>query len=87
MNYTEIVMPLILAYADDIILVSGSLNMLETVFKELRSARLEINDNKCNILIREPGNEAPIPPNIVLNGVNIQVVTIMKYLGIYITSE
>lgn len=50
LNYKTIVLPLILAYADDLVIVCDSLPTLETIFRELttalRKVGLEINEKE-----------------------------------------
>lgn len=82
--------PSILAYADDIIVVCESLSLLDTIFKELilelRGVGLEMNQNECAIIIRDPQSTVTPPPRVLLNNIPIEVVSIMRYLGIYLTS-
>lgn len=62
LSMLNIKMPLILAYADDIIILSDNIPQLEAVFRaltvELRTIGLEVNDHKCSLLIREPCAES-----------------------------
>lgn len=51
-------LPLLLVDADGIVITSDSVNALEVVLKELvpelRSIGLEINDEKCSVLMKDP---------------------------------
>lgn len=84
-------LPIILAYADDIILVTNNLSACTSIFRaleeELKLIGLSINENKCSILLRDPsGIELPLQPTVDINGHNIPSVPTMRYLGIYIAS-
>lgn len=85
-------MPLLLAYADDIVVISDSINSLDRVFSELISelvsVGLEVNESKCEVLIRDPGRDSEgVSDTLCLAGRNVRVVPVIKYLGIYISSD
>lgn len=88
LNYPQIVLPMLLAYADDIIITSDSVSTLETIFSELIAVGLEINEKKCSILVRDPCEYSNLPGDyIILNSKQIRRVTMLKYLGIYMSSS
>ena len=83
-------LPLILAYADDIVLITRNVATIEPILAELvnslREVGLEINPNKCTTLIRDP-NSSFIPPSVLtLSGVTFKRVEHMRYLGTYLSS-
>lgn len=91
-SMVNLLLPLILAYADDIILLSDSLTSIEIILveleRELRSIGLTVNEKKCSIMLRDPVQVMPpIDGSVRLNGKDILVVSIMRYLGIYISSD
>lgn len=85
-------LPFLLAYADDIIILADSIRSIEHIVpileQELKSIGLSINTKKCDILQRDPiGCDPPLDKNIRINGNDINVVSTMKYLGIYISND
>lgn len=64
---------------------------MERVFVELEKEldiELSVNITKCNILLRDPLHCVPALDDFVtLNGKKIKVVNILKYLGIYLSSD
>lgn len=92
LNYREILLPMLLAYADDILIMAESENMMETVLRELipelQTIGLQINEKKCAVLIRDPlDTSVTQPDHLLLNGTKYDVVPVMKYLGIYLTRD
>lgn len=92
MNLTSFNLPLILAYADDIIILADSTSSLEPILiefeRELLCLGLSINENKSSILIRDPLHVLPpVEESIQLNNKTYKIVTILKYLGIYISTD
>lgn len=87
LNYPQILLPMMLAYADDILVLSDSLQGLDLIMNELipelRNIGLEINDKKCELLIRDP-LFADKPETVVVGAQVIKVVSSLKYLGIYL---
>lgn len=83
-------LPIILAFADDIIIIARSKEELERILKilyeQLGTVGLEINFEKCQIIIRKPNDKAQSPKEITLNGINYKVFDQIKYLGVTLTS-
>lgn len=91
LNYDPITLPMILAYADDILIVSDSIPVLEKVMgeliPELKQLGLEVNLQKCELLVRDPVNfDDDDLDHVLINGMRIKKVIALKYLGIYLTS-
>lgn len=92
LNLQTFQVPFLLAYADDILIVGDSIMSLENVFaileEELLLIGLEINDKKCCILVRDPVQHfPPFGDTITLNQKVIKRAHVLKYLGIYISSD
>jgi len=70
LNLLNFDLPLLLAYADDLIVVGDSLNSLErplaALITELQAFGLTINEKKCSILIRDPLQLVPPTGNITV---------------------
>lgn len=85
----RIKLPIILVYADDIIVIVEHLEDLEKILaslkKHLSFVGLHINDQKCQVLVRNPLEEAP--DEIEILGKKYKVQRSLKYLGIHITSR
>lgn len=85
----QITLPIILVYADDIIIVVESIDDLEIILSSLKKhlsiVGLHINDLKCQVVVRNPSGEAPSEVEIL--GKKYQVQRSLKYLGIQITSQ
>lgn len=83
-------LPLLLAYADDIIIATRDLSsiepMLAELLKVLKSVGLEVNNEKSTILIRDPHQVIPPTVTVPLAGITFKVVQTMRYLGSYLTS-
>lgn len=55
---------------------------------ELRAGGIDINDDNCSVLVRDACNEKyDDAGRTVLDGKRIKIVHVMKYLGIYISSD
>lgn len=83
--------PLILAYADDLLIICKSLeklNSITTVLKQLLAeAGLEIHAGKSEILIRDPFSVRTARiENIDVGGMKINSCHSLRYLGIYMTA-
>lgn len=82
-------LPFLMAYADDILLVSPNLRLLEIVFKELldllASVNLKLNGEKTKLLVRDP-SKGEHPTSFLLAGITINRTDLLKYLGSYISS-
>lgn len=88
----EILLPMILAYADDIIVLGESLTSIELILAalviELQDIGLTINEKKSSIMLRDPNHcDSQLPPLVQMNGIPIQSVSVMKYLGVYVSSD
>lgn len=82
-------LPVILAFADDLLIIARSVEELERIIKllkiELKKVGLEINTSKSQILIREPQNDRNIPEKMNIDSEEYNVVKNMRYLGTYLT--
>lgn len=87
----EFQLPLILAYADDLVVLADNTGQLDMVLHELllelANIGLSVNNDKCSILIRDPCGLGPHPEHITLQNIPFAVVPVLKYLGIYLTSN
>lgn len=85
-------LPFLLAYADDIILLADNMEDLNQFVKEFSNVAeeigLRINPQKCEVLIRDPNNVEMSPPlSLPVGRFNIPVVDKMNYLGVYLTNN
>lgn len=84
-------LPVILAFADDLLIIARTTNEIEIIMKtlkmELKKVGLEINASKSEILIREPQSDRNIPEKIKIDGEEYKVVKNMKYLGTFLTES
>lgn len=82
-------LPIILSFADDLILLSNDFDKLEEIMQKIKvllySVGLKVNNGKTKILIRDPFL-AKQPQFITVDGVALQPLEEIKYLGTYITS-
>lgn len=91
-NLSDLKLPFLLAYADDIVLIGESLDSLSSLLteleKELLGIGLTLNDEKCKILLRDPLQRLP-PLQDYANIANkrIKVVHVLRYLGVYVSSD
>lgn len=85
----KISLPIILVYADDIIIIVETVEELEKILSSLKKhlalVGLKINDSKCQVLIRNPQEEAPDEIEILGNKFPVQ--RSLKYLGAHITGK
>lgn len=83
-------LPMVLSFADDLILVSTNLaqtsNILHKIEQLLTTVGLKINKTKTKLLIRDPVNGTTNGTFIRLAGTNIKPVNEIRYLGTYITA-
>lgn len=86
--------PMVLAYADDIIIISENTIELDRFLHKFiptaGSIGLELNASKSQILIRDPIDPLSQPQkgsNMRIGNLDIEVVDKMKYLGIYLTNN
>lgn len=90
LNYEDILLPIILAYADDIIIISDSMEVqggvMQEIIQELRMIGLEIIEKKCSVLIRDPFSTVNVT-QVQINNMNFAVVPVMKYLRVYLSAN
>lgn len=92
LNYTTgLRSPLILAYADDVIVVCKDKALLISIFEELStlfsSVGLRFNISKTMVMIRDPLNISSEPTSeIQLGSVSVKRVHEIRYLGMILTS-
>lgn len=82
-------LPVAIAFADDILLISKSIKDLDRIVKllkeELSKVGLELNPKKSKILIREPLRSRAVPDQVIVDGDSLEVVNTMRYLGTFLT--
>lgn len=82
-------LPVVLAFADDLLIIGTSVEQIESIIKhlksELRKVGLEINVDKSQIMIREPLSDRSIPKTVNIDDEKYVVVQNMRYLGTYLT--
>lgn len=88
----KITLPLILSYADDLIILGPCIIVIDRIVKRLidllSTVGLQINTTKTKLAIRDPcGDTVNDLQPICLGGVPIQPTKEIKYLGTYITSS
>lgn len=84
-NLTTFSLPMMLAYADDIVIITDSMQSADNIFREfkieLQAIILSINYRKSDVMIRDLVQVLPpFQDTIRLNGKDFNIVTIMKYL-------
>lgn len=81
--------PILLAFADDLMLVSKTLPgleiLLEKLVEYLDCVGLNLNENKCKVLIRQPTGDAV--PEVTILGRTYKTTETIKYLGVYLTPK
>lgn len=90
LNQTDrITLPIILAFADDLIVIVDNEEDLELILNKLKEylsyVGLNLNPDKCKILVREPIGE-PVQ-ELEVNGQVYRTTDPLRYLGIYLTSK
>lgn len=82
-------LPIILVFADDILIIAKDQNELERIIIALedclKEVGLEINNEKSQILIRVPNAATKLPDYIELNSRKYDVKTTLRYLGTWLT--
>lgn len=82
-------LPLILVFADDIIIVAETVEEVELIVTKLREylgyIGLNLNENKCKVLVREPNAEAVDELNVL--GRTYKTTEPLRYLGVYLTAR
>lgn len=83
----SITLPIMLAYADDIIIIVERPEHLEIIMtslkKHLAAVGLQLNEDKCQLLVRDPNG--PTQDHMTILGRKYDVKKTMKYLGCYLT--
>lgn len=92
MNLANMQLPLLLAYADDLVIVTDSISSMTDVVRELEielaAIGLTVNAKKSNILLRDPIQcHSPLAEEVLINGKHIKVAATIKYLGIYLSAD
>lgn len=87
---------LLLAYADDILILSDSKEQSDRILRELipepKSIGLEFNEGKCELLIRNPlsvnvmqgvnaSDAGSAPISAQIGGLSVRIINSLKYLG------
>lgn len=82
-------LPMLLAFADDLIVVARTVEDVEAVVAKIKEylsyVGLELNEKKCQVLVRSPTGEAVEEVSIL--GQTYKTTEPMRYLGIYLTSK
>lgn len=90
MDVNSLIIPLLLAFADDLLIIADSKEQLEKIVKELvkqlEEVGLELNYDKCQLLLRFPNYKGQMPNEIMLNGRPYKVCDSIKYLGVCLTA-
>lgn len=85
----RITLPIVLAYADDIIIIAEKPEHLELIVKSIKeylaTVGLNINEDKCQLLVRDP--TGPTQDHVTILGKSYEVRKTLKYLGIYLTPK
>lgn len=81
--------PIILVYADDILIIARTVEELEKILpvlkKHLDKVNLNLNDAKCQVLVRSPGGESPA--EVKIDGIVYKTVKTIYHLGVPITER
>ena len=81
----------ILCYADDVVLLSNTLEDLDTIYSKfyslLNNLNLKININKSKVMLFYKGNSHGDRSHVSLNGTRFDVVKQFKYLGNIISHD
>lgn len=85
----RLTLPIILAFADDLIIIAESIEDVEAILTKLIEylsyVGLKLNKDKCKVLIREPNAEAV--PEINICDTNYKTTEPLRYLGVYLTAR
>ena len=83
----HLTLPIILAFADDLIIIAESIDDVETILSKLVEylsyVGLTLNESKCKVLVREPRSEAI--SEVVICGKVYKTTDPVRYLGIHLT--
>lgn len=81
--------PMILAFADDLIIISRTQHDVELLLTRLVEflsyVDLNLNEEKCKVLVRQPIGEAV--PEITILGRTYKTTESLRYLGAYLTAK
>lgn len=84
-----ITLPIILAFADDLIIIVDNKEDLELILAKLKEylacVGLNLNEAKCKVLVRESKGEAVT--EIQIGGRSYKTTEPIRYLGVYLTSK
>lgn len=85
----SITLPIVLAYADDLIIIVENPEHLELIVASIKqylaTVGLNINEDKCQLLVRNPTGSTQDRMDIL--GKNYEVQKTLKYLGCYLTPK
>lgn len=81
--------PMLLAFADDLIIISRTTQDVELVLRNLVEflsyVDLDLNEDKCKVLIRQPIGDAI--PEIAILGRTYKTTEPLRYLGVFLTAK
>lgn len=84
-------LPVVLAFADDLILIAEKRNEISTILEELilqlAEVGLNLNFNKCEVLVKNPLKKDLTRTEEIFGKFTIKRVSQIKYLGTYITED
>lgn len=82
-------LPMILAFADDLIIIAETIEDVEAILTKLTEylsyVGLSLNKDKCKVLIREPRSEAI--PDVEVCGRSYKATDPLRYLGVHLTAR
>lgn len=82
-------LPLILVFAEDFIIIAETVEQLEIIVSKLKEylefVGLNLNEDKCKVLVREPNAEAV--EELVVLGRRYRTTDPLRYLGITVTAR
>lgn len=85
----RLTLPMILAFADDLIIIAETIEDIEEIINKLTEylsyVGLSLNENKCKVLIREPRSEAI--SEVVICGKTYKTTEPLRYLGVHLTAR
>lgn len=83
----SITLPIVLEYADDIIIITETPEHLEIIVASIKKCLayvgLNLNESKCQLLLRDPNG--PTQERMDILGKSYEVKKTLKYLGCYLT--
>lgn len=85
----RLTLPIILAYADDLIIIADTIEEVEIILRTLKEylsyVGLKLNEDKCKVLIREPSNQAI--EEVEICGKTYKTTEPVRYLGLHLTAR